>query len=109
MVLELYANLPLVGLVPDEGVFQQLLRSGSLPMVLHQAALNKRLELFGPGGRRGSQVKAGARGVVTDVPLSPITTESPVSCDFWCKKTASKKASLGKIKHPHQSVMVGSY
>lgn len=35
VVLELDADLPLVGLVPDEGVLHQLLRGWSLAVVLH--------------------------------------------------------------------------
>lgn len=52
VVLELDADLPLVGLVSDEGVLHQLLRRRSLAVVLHQAALNERLKLFRPGGQR---------------------------------------------------------
>jgi len=52
VVLELDADLPLVGLVSDEWVLLQLLRRRSLAVVLHQAALNERLKLFRPGGQR---------------------------------------------------------
>lgn len=48
MVFELDADLPLIGLVPDEGVFQQLLSWGALGVILHQAALNEAEELFRP-------------------------------------------------------------
>ena len=51
VVFELNADLPLVGLVSDEGVLQQLLRRGPLRVVLHQAALDEAEELLGPGGR----------------------------------------------------------
>lgn len=50
MVFELYADLPLVGLIPDEGVLQQLLCRWALCVVLHQTALNKTEKLFGPIG-----------------------------------------------------------
>jgi len=48
VVFELDADLPLVRLVPDEGVFEQLLRRRSLGVVLHQAALNEAEELLRP-------------------------------------------------------------
>ena len=48
MVFELDADLPLVGLVPDEGVFQQLVSGGTLSVILHQAALNEAEELLWP-------------------------------------------------------------
>lgn len=50
VVLELDADLPLVGLVSDERVFQKLLCWRTLGVVLHQAALNETEELLGPGG-----------------------------------------------------------
>lgn len=50
MVFELDADLPLVGLVPDEGVFQQLLSGRTLGVILHQAALNEAEELLRPVG-----------------------------------------------------------
>lgn len=37
VVLELDSDLPFVWLVPDERVFQKLLRGGPLCVVLHQA------------------------------------------------------------------------
>ena len=46
VVFELDADLPLVGLVPDEGVFQQLLSGGPLGVVLHEAAFNEAEELL---------------------------------------------------------------
>lgn len=41
-------HLPLSGLVPNEGVLEQLLRVGALLVVLHQHRLNEALELLGP-------------------------------------------------------------
>lgn len=52
MVLQLDADLPLVGQVSDERVLEQLLRAGPLAVALHQAALNEGLELLGPGERK---------------------------------------------------------
>lgn len=46
VVFELDADLPLVGLVPDERVFEQLLGGGALGVVLHQAALDEAEELL---------------------------------------------------------------
>lgn len=46
VVFELDADLPLVGLVPDEGVLQQLLGGGALSVVLHQAAFDEAEELL---------------------------------------------------------------
>lgn len=46
VVFELDADLPLVGLIPDEGVLEQLLRGGALGVVLHQAALDEAEELL---------------------------------------------------------------
>lgn len=46
MVFELDADLPLVGLVPDEGVFQELLGGRSLSVIFHQAALDEAEELL---------------------------------------------------------------
>lgn len=48
MVLQLDADLPLVGQVPDERVPEQLLCARPLAVALHQAALDERLELLGP-------------------------------------------------------------
>lgn len=50
VVFELNADLPLVGLVSDEGVLQQLLCRGALRVVLHQTALDETEKLFGPVG-----------------------------------------------------------
>jgi len=61
VVLQLDADLPLVGLVPDERVLQQLLRGGPLGVVLHQARLDEAEELLGPGGRR-VEVEGGGGG-----------------------------------------------
>lgn len=58
VVLELDADLPLVGLVSDEGVLHQLLRRRSLAVVLHQAALNERLKLFRPGRHRKTKANS---------------------------------------------------
>lgn len=41
VVFELDSDLSLIRQVSDEGVFKQLLRAGSLRVVLHQAAVNK--------------------------------------------------------------------
>lgn len=57
VVLELDADLPLVGLVSDEGVLHQLLRGWSLAVVLHQAALNEGLKLFRPGPGQKMKIK----------------------------------------------------
>lgn len=48
MVFELNADLPLIGLVPDERVFEQLLSGRTLGVVLHQAALDEAEELLRP-------------------------------------------------------------
>lgn len=52
MVFELDADLSLIRQVSDEGMFKQLLGAGPLRVVLHQAAVDKRLELLGPAERR---------------------------------------------------------
>ena len=46
VVLELDADLPLGGLVPDEGVLQELLRGRAAGVGLHQAALDEVHELL---------------------------------------------------------------
>ncbi len=48
VVLQLDADLPLVGQVSDERVLEELLCAGSLAVALHQAALYERLELLRP-------------------------------------------------------------
>ena len=48
MVLELDPHVSLGGLVLDERVFEQQLRVGPLGVVLHQALLDKTVELLGP-------------------------------------------------------------
>lgn len=48
VVLQLDADLALVGQVSDVGVLQQLLGARPLAVTLHQAALDERLELLGP-------------------------------------------------------------
>ena len=62
VVFELDANLPLVGLVPNEGVLEQLVCGGPLGVVLHQTALDEAEELLRPerqsremGGREGGR------------------------------------------------------
>ena len=52
VVFELDADLPLVGLVSDEGVFQQLVGGGTLGIVLHQGAFNEAAKLLRPEERR---------------------------------------------------------
>lgn len=54
VVFELDANLPLVGLIPDEGMFEQLLGGRALSVVLHQAALDEAEELLGPVRVKGA-------------------------------------------------------
>lgn len=49
VVLELDADLPLVRLVSDERVFQELISGRPLGVILHQTVLNKVDELLGPG------------------------------------------------------------
>lgn len=46
MVLQLDADLPLVGQVSDERMLEQLLRGGPLAVALHQAALYEGLKLL---------------------------------------------------------------
>ena len=46
VVLQLDADLPLVGQVSDERVFEELLCALSLAVALHQTALYERLELL---------------------------------------------------------------
>lgn len=48
VIFELDADLPLVRLVPDEGVFQQLLSGRTLSVILHQGTFNEAEELLGP-------------------------------------------------------------
>lgn len=48
VVLELDPHLPLVGLVSDEGVLQELVGGRPLRVVLHQTALDEAEELLGP-------------------------------------------------------------
>jgi len=48
VVLQLDAHLPLVGLVPDVRVFEQLVGGGALGVVLHQAAFDEAEELLRP-------------------------------------------------------------
>lgn len=55
VVLQLDADLPLVRLVPDIRMLQELLGGGPLGVVLHQAALDEAEELLGPGGGREGQ------------------------------------------------------
>lgn len=46
VVLELDPDLPLVGQVSDEGVFEELLGARPLAVALHQTAFYERLELL---------------------------------------------------------------
>lgn len=48
VVLELDADLPLVRLVSDERVFQELISGRPLSVILHQAVLDEVDELLGP-------------------------------------------------------------
>ena len=48
MVLQLNSDLPLGWLLPHQWVLQQLLGVGPLHVILHQAALDEAVELFGP-------------------------------------------------------------
>lgn len=64
VVFELYADLPLVGLVSDEGVLQQLLCRRALCVILNKAALDEAEELFGPvviaGGKKPVAERSGS-------------------------------------------------
>ena len=55
VVLQLDADLPLVGQVSDERVLQELLGARPLAVALHQAALYERLELLRPGHTHNTQ------------------------------------------------------
>lgn len=57
MIFELDADLPLVRLVSDEWVLQQLLCWGALCVVLHQTTLDETEKLFGPVGVSEEEVK----------------------------------------------------
>lgn len=48
VVFELNAHLPLVGLISDKRMLQELLCWRTLCVILHQTALNKTEKLFGP-------------------------------------------------------------
>lgn len=52
MVFELDSDLALGGLVPDEGMLEQLLCGWSAGIRLHETALYKVNEFFGPGRKR---------------------------------------------------------
>lgn len=52
VVLELDADLPLVRLVSDKRVFQELICGRPLGVILHQTVLDKVDKLFGPGDRK---------------------------------------------------------
>lgn len=54
VVLELDADLPLIGQISNEGMFEEGLCAGPLVVVLHQTALNECLELFRPADMRKS-------------------------------------------------------
>ena len=60
VVLELDADLPLVGKISDERVFEELLGARPLAVTLHQAAVYERLKLLWP---KNTQVKHKIRGV----------------------------------------------
>lgn len=57
VVLELDPDLPLIRLVTDEGMLQELLCRGTLCIVLHQAALDETKKLFGPFKRFSDRQK----------------------------------------------------
>lgn len=54
VVLELDADLPLIGQFSNEGMFEEVLCAGPLVVVLHQTALNEWMELFRPADMRKS-------------------------------------------------------
>lgn len=66
VVFELDADLPLVGLVPDEGVLEQLLGGGPLVVVLHQGALDEAAKLLRPERGRWVWGRERETGVKTD-------------------------------------------
>lgn len=59
VVLQLDADLPLVGEVSDEGVLEELLGARPLAVTLHQAALYERLELLRPDHEHTHEFIAG--------------------------------------------------
>ncbi len=58
VVLQLDAHLPLVGLVSDVGVLQQLIGGRPLRVVLHQTALDEAEELLRPCEAQQSESSA---------------------------------------------------
>lgn len=56
MVFELDADLPLSGLVSDEGVLEQLLGGRSAGIRLHKAALDEVNKFLGPGTIEGRMI-----------------------------------------------------
>lgn len=76
MVFELYADLPLVGLVSDEGVLQQLLCWWALRVILHEAALDETEELFGPVSELGERNNTRLREQIRNRSISAMQRES---------------------------------
>lgn len=64
MVLELNADLPLCGLVTDEGKLQQLLRWWAAQVSLDETRVNEVDELLRPGNDSGSARRAPLEGGV---------------------------------------------
>lgn len=55
MVFELDADLPLRGLIPDEGELEELLCRGAAGVRLDQAAVDEVDELLGPAGETATK------------------------------------------------------
>lgn len=68
MILKLDSDLPFSGLVPDEGMLEQLLSGWPAGVCLDETALYKVDELFGPG-RKGKFKRnmAGRNGKVDTI------------------------------------------
>lgn len=72
MVFELDPHLPLVGLVSDEGVLQELVGGRPLRVVLHQTALDEAEELLGPENKITGEKSVSEGAPETFDPLASI-------------------------------------
>lgn len=105
MVFELDPHLPLVGLVSDEGVLQELVGGRPLRVVLHQTALDEAEELLGPENKITGEESVSEGTPETFDPLASIRQEDEGTDHFLDLSLGGgflgmrKSARMGCISH----------
>lgn len=101
VVFELDADLPLVGLVPDEGVLEQLLGGRTLGVVLHQAALDEAEEFLRPVGFHSRGNKREARSWCHTPPPTRVRLEIKIQPRPFLRLEPRRRVPGDEEERPH--------